>query len=79
MRLTEAQQQTLQACQDWSAPYEVAYRRHDLTGDIIDLGGQCSVLGRLRNLGLVEYAMCNDTFRITPAGRLALTSGSKPE
>jgi hypothetical protein len=43
-----------------------------MSGQIIDLGGQQNILGRLRNLGLVEYGMCNDTFRITEAGRIAI-------
>jgi hypothetical protein len=76
MKLTEAQRQTLEACPDWSASFEIAYRRHDMSGQIIDLGGQQNILGRLRNLGLVEYGMCNDTFRITEAGRIAIKERS---
>lgn len=72
--LTKGQRSTLAACPDWSAAYEVVLRRHDATGEIIDLGGQIQILGRLRNLGFVEYGMCNDTYRITDAGRRALQS-----
>lgn len=75
-KLTEAQRQTLEACADWSAPFEVMFRRHDRSGEIIDPSGQRKILGRLRNLGFVDYGMCNDTFRITDAGRTAL--GDKP-
>lgn len=68
-RLTEAQRATLEHCPDWSAPYEIAYRRNAATGKVIDLQGQCNSLGWLRNRGFVEYAACNHVFRITPAGR----------
>lgn len=74
MKLTDAQRDTLRACMDWAAPYEIVYHRNDATGEIIDLGGQRNILGRMRNLGLVEYGACNDTWRITPAGRQALAN-----
>lgn len=74
--MTPAQRQTLDACKDWSAPFEVMFRRHDLTGEIVDPRGQRQILGRLRTLGLVEYGMCNDTWRITETGRQALGSAS---
>lgn len=73
MKLTDAQRDTLRACPDWAAPYEIAMHRNDATGEIIDLGGQRQILGRLRNLNLVEYGMCNDTYRITEAGRALLS------
>lgn len=73
-QLTRAEMQTLLCCPDWSAPFEVMYRRHDLSGEIISPSGQRRILGRLRNLGFVEYGMPNDTYRITPAGLRALSS-----
>lgn len=77
MKLTDAQRDTLLACVDWAAPYEIAYHRNDATGEIIDLGGQRQILGRLRNLGLVEHGMCNNTYRITEAGRALLALQEK--
>jgi hypothetical protein len=63
---------------DWAAPFEIAYHRNDATGEVISLDGQRQILGRLRNLGLVEYGMENDTYRITPAGRSILDGGREP-
>jgi hypothetical protein len=63
MKLTEAQRQMSRTC--------VAARL-----SAVLLGGQQNILGRLRNLGLVEYGMCNDTFRITEAGRIAIKERS---
>lgn len=77
MKLTKAQTDTLKACPDWSAWYEIMYRRHDTTGQFIDPAGQRQILSRLRNIGLVEYARSNDVFRITPAGRAALADGER--
>jgi hypothetical protein len=71
-KLTKAMRETLQACPDWSAPFEVMWRRHEATDEIIDPTGSLQILGRLRNLGLVEYGWQNGTFRITAAGRSAL-------
>lgn len=78
MKLTEAHRQTLEACPDWSSPFEIMHRRHDATGDIVCPRGLRNALGRLRNLGMVEYGPPNDTYRITPAGRLALSSVREP-
>lgn len=72
--LSVAQRQTLEACKDWSAPFEIAYRRHEQTGVIVDLGGQRQILGRLRYLGMIKYGPPNDTYRITNLGRTALSS-----
>lgn len=75
-KLTEARRATLLACPDWSAPFEIAHRRHDATGEIVDLGWQLQTLGWLRNRGFVEYGPPNNTYRLTPAGRAALKGGS---
>lgn len=71
-RLTKARRETLQHCPDWSAPYEVTWRRHKATGEIISLTGTEISLGWLRNRGFVEYGRANGTFRQTAAGRAAL-------
>ncbi len=69
-KLTKAQREILEHCSDWSAPFEIANRRHAATGEPTEL---CeNVLGRLRNLGFVECHRGNWTFRITDAGRAAL-------
>ena len=77
MKLTDAQRDTLRACMDWAAQYEIHRHRNDATGEIVDPAGQRGILGRLRNLGLVEYGACNDTWRTTPAGRAALQEGKE--
>lgn len=76
-KLTDAQRNTLQACSDWAAPFEITSYRNDATGEIVDLGGLRNTLGWLRNRGLVEYGMMNDTWRITPAGRAALEGAER--
>lgn len=72
-KLTKVLRECLEACQDWSAPFEILWRRHEATNDIICPRGNRNALGRLRNLGLVEYGAANGTYRSTPAGRSALT------
>lgn len=74
-RLTKAQRETLAACADWLAPFEIMQRRHQTTGEIVCPRGLRNALGFLRNRGLVEYGRCNDTFRLTQAGRAALANG----
>ena len=71
-KLTKAERATLTACPDWSASYEIAHRRNDATGEIVDLGGQHNILVQLRKRGLVEYGPPNNTWRITPTGRAML-------
>lgn len=78
-KLTKAQLACLAACPDWAAPYEVTWRRHETTGEIVSTRGTRQALGRLRNLGLVEYGMPNDTYRITEAGCAALASATDAE
>lgn len=75
--MTPARLATLRHCLDWSAPFEIAHRRHAETGEIVDLGGLRNTLGWLRNRGLVEYGMANDTYRVTVVGRAALTNASR--
>lgn len=79
MKLTRAQRATLFVCPDWSAPFEVMMRRHETTGEIVCPRGLQNTLGRLRNLNLVEYGMCNDTYRITEAGRDLLSQEQSHE
>lgn len=71
-KLTKARRETLEHCPDWSAPYEINWRRHEATGEIVSLTGTEQALGWLRNRGLVEYGPPNGTYRITDAGRTAL-------
>lgn len=72
MKLTKAQRECLAECLDWSAPYEVTWRRHVASGQIVSPTGTEQALGRLRNLGLVKYSMAQGTYRATDAGRAAL-------
>lgn len=76
-KLTKAMRDTLNACPDWSASFEIMHRRRLATGEIVSPYGLRTMLGRLRNLGLVEYGPPNDTYRITDLGRSAL--GEQPE
>lgn len=76
-KLTKAMRECLEACPDWSAPFEIMWRRHETTDEIVDPRGNRNALGRLRNLGLVEYGPPNDTYRITDAGRQALSGSEK--
>ncbi len=75
-KLTKAQRETLKHCPDWSAPFEIMYRRREATGEVVSPYGLRTTLGRLRNLGMVEYGPPNDTYRITLEGRTAL--GEQP-
>lgn len=75
--LTRVQREVLTHCPDWSAPFEINWRRHEATGEIVSLTSTEQALGRLRNLGLVEHSPANDTYRITEAGRLALKPGAQ--
>ena len=38
-KLTKAMRATLPHCLDWSAPFEIMYRRHDATGEIVEPAG----------------------------------------
>lgn len=71
-KLTKVQKDVLAVFPDWSAPYEVADRlgRKRLLGVGI-------VLRRLKRGGLLEYGAPNNTYRITDAGRQALSLGAK--
>ena len=71
--LTKARRETLEHCPDWSAPFEILWRRHEATGDIISMTGLEQTLGWLRNRGLVEYGPGNSTYRQTDAGRALLS------
>lgn len=76
-KLTKAQRETLEACPDWSAPYEVAKRRRDANPLLMVYGASSQrMLVYLRSLGLVEFGAANNTFRITDAGREALREAS---
>jgi hypothetical protein len=72
VKLTKARRETLEHCPDWSAPFEIAYRRHEATGEIVSLLGTEQAIGWLRNQGLVEFGWENGTYRQTPAGLAAL-------
>lgn len=78
-KLTKARRECLEACPDWSAPFEITWRRHEATSEIVSPAGTEQALGWLRNQGLVEYGIENGTYRQTPAGRKALANGDGNE
>ncbi len=71
MKLTKARRETLEACLDWSAPYEVAARRRE-RGSIVYAQRAEAMLKALRAWGLVKYGAANNTYRITVDGLKAL-------
>ncbi|TCV66332.1 hypothetical protein EDE09_11683 [Neorhizobium sp. S3-V5DH] len=71
-KLTPTQREVLGHCQDWSAAFEVAERRVD-DGARTDWKRTQDVLMALHKRGLVEYGEVNATYRITDAGRAALS------
>jgi len=71
-KLTAVQREILEHCQDWSAAFEVAERRVD-DGAATDWRRTQDVLMSLQKRGLVEYGHANATYRITDAGRAAIT------
>jgi len=79
-KLTKAESETLTLCMDWSAPYEVADRRRKLHPTLsVYPSGVARMLSRLQEAGLVAYGAANNTFRITDAGRTALSSYTRSE
>lgn len=77
VKLTPVQREILLHCQDWSAAFEVAERRVD-DGAATDWRRVQDVLMSLQKRGLVEYGQANATYRITAAGRAALSPAPKP-
>ena len=77
-KLTEVQKQTLRFCLDWSAPFEVAERRR-LAGKNVFSKRVSSQLENLHRRGLVEFGRSQGTYRITPAGRLAISGKADSE
>lgn len=72
-QITAAQKEILGYCDDWSAAFEVAERRVD-NGSRTDWRRTQDVLMKLHKLGLVKYGAANATYRITDAGRAALST-----
>lgn len=72
-KLTKSRRETLECCPDWSASFEIVFRRNGRSGDIVSLTGTEQALGWLRNRGLVEVHPGNGTYRQTDAGRAALS------
>jgi hypothetical protein len=72
MKLTRAQREILECCYDWSAPYEVTQRRRDKGRDV-HTRQMASRLSGLHVCGLLEYGPSQDTYRLTDAGRAALS------
>jgi hypothetical protein len=71
-KLTKAQARVLGAITDWLAAYEVAERLFD-DPDVTARRGVQKVLGRLVTLGYAKLSVANATYRITDAGRTALS------
>lgn len=65
-KITEQQKVYLRAIEDWKAPFEVEA--------IVGLGPARLPLQRLVKLGWAQYGKPNNTYKITDAGRAALTS-----
>lgn len=71
VKLTKADVETLRACDDWKAAYEVVQIR----GLKSTPANHRNVLKRIYQLcgkGLLKYGSPNATYRITDAGRVAL-------
>lgn len=77
-KLTPTQREILGHCQDWSAAFEVAERRVE-DGARTDWKRTQDVLMALHKRGLVEYHQGNATYRITDAGRAALSQSPSPK
>jgi hypothetical protein len=63
----------LKAIEDWKAPFEVA----SILGDERTLKTVSATLFGLVGRGLAEYSRANHTFKITDAGRDAISSGDR--
>jgi hypothetical protein len=70
MKITATKIRYLMAVSDWSAPYEIAQRFgwSEAAGEKVK-----PYLGRLIGEGLVTWSRANNTYRITDAGRSALS------
>lgn len=71
-KLTVRQEQYLRAIQDWTAPCEIASK---LGWSPLDGAKTMPHMGRLVCHGLAEWCGWHLAYRITPAGRAALTEG----
>lgn len=76
-KLTRAQAEVLAMILDWSADYEVAERLH-AEPTIRQRRGVRMILRRLTTLEYAMFAPDNWTYRITPAGRSALSNEPTP-
>lgn len=70
-KLTKADTETLKACDDWKATYEVMYIRQLRSSAATFREVQRRIDSLLRK-GLLEFGKPNTTYRITDAGREAL-------
>ena len=75
-KLTVADIETLKACDDWKATFEViAIRRLPSSAD--SYRAEQQRIDALLKRGLLEFGRPNTTYRITPAGRAALATEGK--
>lgn len=76
MKLTEAQRRLLAKIQDWTSATELAIDlKWDGRPNRAAIGHMQWRLNTLLRLGLAQCHCGNNTFRLTDAGRAALTGG----
>lgn len=71
MKLTKADIETLRACDDWKATFEVMTIRK-LRNSAATYREVQRRIDALRRKGLLEFGKPNTTYRLTEAGRAAL-------
>lgn len=71
MKLTKADIETLKACDDWKAPWQVVTLR-GLKSTPTNHRNVRNRLIELWNSGALEFGIPNQTYRISDAGRAAL-------
>lgn len=71
VKLTKADFETLRACDDWKATFEVLAIRQ-LRNSAANYRAVQQRIDRLLRSGLLQFGKPNTTYRITDAGRAAL-------